>query len=102
VDGVDVGLYGSRGQQRLVVLALKLAETQFLTAETGEVPILLLDDVPSELDSRRRRLVLGRVASGGQVLATATEADLFPAEFLAAATLYRVQAGTLETAASPP
>ena len=102
VDGVDVGLYGSRGQQRLVVLALKLAETQFLTAETGEVPILLLDDVPSELDSRRRRLVLGRVASGGQVLATATEADFFPPEFLAGATIYRVEAGALVAAASPP
>ncbi len=102
VDGVDVGVYGSRGQQRLVVLALKLAETRYLEGETGEAPILLLDDVLSELDARRRRLVLAKVANGCQTLATATDIDTFPTEFLAQARVFRVESGALEELAAPP
>jgi DNA replication and repair protein RecF len=96
VDGVDVGVYGSRGQQRLAVLALKLAETRFLATETAEIPILLLDDVLSELDSRRRRFVLAQVAAGGQSLATTTDLEDFPPEFLSRAQVLFVRNGRVE------
>jgi DNA replication and repair protein RecF len=55
IDDIDVRTYGSQGQQRTVVLALKLAELEFLKSESGEYPILLLDDVFSEIDDIRRR-----------------------------------------------
>lgn len=58
VNGVDIRSYGSQGQQRTVALSLKLAELEIMHAETGEIPILILDDVLSELDvSRRERLL---------------------------------------------
>src|SRR5260370_20807636 len=57
LDGVDLNRYGSRGQQRLAVLALKLAEADWMRAEIGELPVVLLDDVLSELDPQRRRPV---------------------------------------------
>ena len=95
LDGVDLNTYGSRGQQRLAVVALKLAESEYMLAETGERPILLLDDVLSELDPARRGLVLERAAAGGQALITTTDlADLTPS-FLAEARLFRVEAGTI-------
>ena len=62
LDGVDLNTYGSRGQQRLAVLALKLAEADWMRAEIGELPVVLLDDVLSELDPQRREYVLQRVA----------------------------------------
>ena len=62
LDDVDLNIYGSRGQQRLAVLALKLAEADWMRAEIGELPLVLLDDVLSELDPQRRGYVLQRVA----------------------------------------
>jgi DNA replication and repair protein RecF len=95
---MDVNTYGSRGQQRLVVLALKLAEAEFMEAETGERPILLLDDVLSELDPARRAFVLERSIGEGQTLITTTHlSDLSPA-FLSRAEVLRVEAGTVEAA----
>ena len=74
LDGAAAGTYGSRGQQRLIVLALKLAEVDLMQQMTGEPPVLLLDDIGSELDAAHRRLVLDAVRAGGrQVLVTATE-----------------------------
>jgi DNA replication and repair protein RecF len=96
LDGVDVGTYGSRGQQRLVVLALKLAEAEYMQAETGERPILLLDDVLSELDPVRRAFVLERFAGEGQTLITTTSLDELPPDFLERAVRYRVSAGSIE------
>src|SRR5207302_3053882 len=62
LDGVDLNTYGSRGQQRLAVLALKLAEADWMRATLGDLPVVLLDDVLSELDPQRRAYVLQRVA----------------------------------------
>jgi DNA replication and repair protein RecF len=95
LDDVDLNTYGSRGQQRLAVLALKLAESEYMQAETGERPVLLLDDVLSELDPARRQFVLERALTGGQVLITTTNrADLSPA-FVADAAFFQVSAGTV-------
>jgi len=87
----DVALYGSRGQQRTVALALKLAEAEFLRQRTGEPPILLLDDVLSELDEHRRGFVLGSVTPDQQVLLTTTDLADFPSGFLANAAVYHVR-----------
>jgi DNA replication and repair protein RecF len=71
--------FGSQGEQRLAVLALLLAEAEALTARRGALPLLLLDDVLSELDLGRRRILAARVAGVGQALVTATDAAMLPA-----------------------
>ena len=77
--GRDVRSYASQGQQRLTLLALLLAECEAITELTSRSPLILLDDVMSELDSTRRRLLVERVQRIGQVLITATEFDQIPA-----------------------
>jgi DNA replication and repair protein RecF len=99
VDGVPQGVYGSRGQQRLSVLALKLAEVGFMRAETGEPPLLLLDDVLSELDPARQRFVLDTLGNDGQTLLTTTDLGSLDPAFLARARVFRVEDGTLHSAA---
>ena len=79
VDGVDMRIYGSRGQQRTVALSLKFAEARYMCGVVGEEPILLLDDIMSELDEQRRSWVLHAIDGGGQVIITATEADHYAA-----------------------
>jgi hypothetical protein len=95
VDGVDLNTYGSRGQQRLAVLALKLAEGQFMRAQTAERPILLLDDVLSELDPARRGFVLDQAGREGQTIITTTDLAGFPSAFLGEAAVFRVERGTV-------
>jgi DNA replication and repair protein RecF len=74
LEGVDLAAFGSRGQQRLAVVALKLAEIDVMTDVGGEPPVLLLDDVLSELDPRHRQLLREAAARGGaQVLVTTTD-----------------------------
>jgi DNA replication and repair protein RecF len=76
LDGLAARRYGSQGQQRTLALALKIAETRVLEAATGRTPLLLLDDVSSELDrERNRRLFEFLVATGGQVFITSTHED---------------------------
>jgi DNA replication and repair protein RecF len=72
--------FGSQGEQRLALLALLLAEAETIADRTGVSPLLLLDDVLSELDPERRRILAGRVRSAGQALVTATDAAMLPAE----------------------
>ena len=76
----DLRAFGSQGEQRSAVLALLLAESELLTARRGEPPLLLLDDVLSELDPERRRVLVEHVQGRGQTLITATTADALPAE----------------------
>jgi DNA replication and repair protein RecF len=101
VDNVDLGVYGSRGQQRTVTLVLKLAEAELMAQETGETPILLLDDLLSELDAVRRehllRLLLEREQ---QVLITATDLGPFGWVFLERAQVFRVKGGRITTGAA--
>jgi DNA replication and repair protein RecF len=72
--------FGSQGEQRLAVLALLLAEAELIVERRGIPPLLLLDDVLSELDPARRRILAARVASAGQAFVTATDAAMLPAE----------------------
>jgi len=94
---LSLGAYGSRGQQRTAVLALKLAEVDLMTAETGDTPILLLDDIMSELDTRRRGYLLSTIGSQEyQALITATDLSGFDAGFLENTTLLQVRQGEIE------
>jgi DNA replication and repair protein RecF len=77
--GRDLRGYGSQGEQRLALLALLLAEADTIVERTGVPPLLLLDDVLSELDPERRRLLAARVRGAGQTLITATDAAMLPA-----------------------
>jgi DNA replication and repair protein RecF len=76
----DLRSFGSQGEQRLALLALLLAEAEAITARSGVPPLLLLDDVLSELDPARRRLLAERVRGAGQALITATDAAMLPAD----------------------
>lgn len=96
VDDIDAGIYGSRGQQRTVALALKLAEARFMQSKTGEQPVLLLDDMLSELDAKRRHHLLESAAKHEQILITATDLDRFEPDFLRQAALFRVTVGQIE------
>jgi DNA replication and repair protein RecF len=78
-DGRDLRSFGSQGEQRLALLALLLAEAETIADRTGVPPLLLLDDVLSELDPDRRRILAARVSGVGQALVTATDAAMLPA-----------------------
>jgi len=95
VNGVNMLTYGSRGQQRTVALASKLGELAFMRSVTGEEPILLLDDVFSELDFSRREYLLRQVLKHEQVLITATDFASFPDEILTRAHQYQVLNGAV-------
>jgi DNA replication and repair protein RecF len=100
INGADAQYFGSRGQQRSVALALRLAELRYMTNRTGEQPVLLLDEALAELDDERRGLMLRLMEGHPQVLATTSNLDAFPTEFRERTTLLRVEPGTVE--AQPP
>lgn len=93
----DVGLYGSRGQARTAVMALKLAELDWMRGKIGEAPILLLDEVIAELDEKRRAFLLDRIDGAAQTLMTTTELDIFTPSFVERATVWRVADGQIDT-----
>jgi DNA replication and repair protein RecF len=93
---VDLGTYGSRGQQRTAVLSLKLAQLEWMQERTGEAPVLLLDEVLAELDAARRRYLLARVDHVEQALLTATDLEMFSAEFRERAALWEVRGGIVK------
>jgi DNA replication and repair protein RecF len=79
-DDRDLRAYGSQGEQRLAVLSLLLAEAHLIGARSGIPPLLLLDDVLSELDLERRRVLVRQVEARGQTMITATARDALPGE----------------------
>lgn len=96
LDGEPAAAYGSRAQQRTVALALRLAEAEFLRSRSGESPILLLDDILSEMDERRRKAVLAGIGAAEQALITTADLDRFSGPFLNRATILSVSAGRVE------
>ncbi len=93
---VDLGVYGSRGQQRTAALSLVLAQAAYMGRALGEEPVILLDDPLSELDAARRERVLRRCLSPGrQVLVTTAEPELIPADIRAQASVHVIEAGTV-------
>ena len=92
-NGMDLGDYGSRGQQRTSVLALKLAQVAWMRERTNEEPVLLLDEVLAELDPHRRRCLLERIGGSHQTIVTTTDLNRFDGEFVKAAKVMAVRGG---------
>ena len=91
----EARLFASQGQQRSAVLSLKLAELQYLADVTGEQPVLLLEDVMSELDPARRERLLAALQPGPQALITAADLNDLPRSILERAAVFRVERGTI-------
>jgi DNA replication and repair protein RecF len=90
---VDLGDYGSRGQGRTALLALKLGEVNYLRRKTGEWPVLLLDEIMSELDIQRRADLLAALAECDQAILTSTDLSMFEQEFIDSHAAWRVEGG---------
>jgi DNA replication and repair protein RecF len=95
-NGIDLGDYGSRGQIRTTLLALKLAEVNWMKERTGEWPVILLDEVMAELDLQRRADLLSYVSDAEQVLFTATDEHMFASEFVQKAEVWKVREGNIQ------
>jgi DNA replication and repair protein RecF len=94
-NGMDLRLYGSRGQNRTAVLAARLAEVSWLRRQTGEWPVLLLDEVLAELDPQRREDLLSHVRDAQQTILTSADLTMFSQDFRRRATIWQIRAGTL-------
>ncbi len=97
VNGINMLTYGSRGQQRTAALSAKLAELAYMRSSTGDEPVLLLDDVFSELDHTRREYLLRQVLQHEQVLLTTTDLMGFPTEIVTQAHIYHIVDGKIQT-----
>lgn len=87
--------YASQGQQRTVVLALKLSELDIITTKTGDEPILLLDDVLAELDDLRQNYLLKSINQNTQTIITSVDTILFEDEFLKDVNIYKIENGKI-------
>ncbi len=95
VNSRDLEMYGSRGQARTAVMAIKLAELGWMRQVIGEWPILLLDEFIAELDANRRAYLLERIDGATQSILTTTEPDIFTPKFLSGAAQWKVHAGQI-------
>lgn len=95
VNGRDVQIYGSQGQQRTTALSVKLAEIELIKNEMGEFPVLLLDDVLSELDDYRQSHLLSTIQGKVQTFVTTTSIDGINHETMKNANIYKVSKGQL-------
>lgn len=93
IGGQDAKLYASQGQQKTVVLSQKLAEVALISQETGDLPVLLLDDIMSELDKKRQSFILNHIREM-QILITCTDVDGFRMD--GDVTLFHVEEGRVE------
>ncbi|MDA0734746.1 MAG: DNA replication/repair protein RecF [Chloroflexi bacterium] len=93
VNGLDMGTFASRGEARTLALTLRLAEASYLSAARDDEPVVLLDDVLSEMDAARRRRVLEKVTRYQQSLITTTDLDLVQDYFGDQATYFKVADG---------
>jgi len=96
MNGIEMAKHASRGQARLAALGLRVAEARLMEERRGDPPVVLLDDVLSELDGRRRTLVLEEAARNHQTIVTTADMGQVPASFLEDAHRLRVEGGTVE------
>jgi DNA replication and repair protein RecF len=94
-NGIDLSDFGSRGQVRTTLLALKLAEIEWMKSRTGQWPVLLLDEVLAELDTSRRLDLLTSLEKIEQAILTTTDLNLFSSSFIEKAEMWEVSAGTV-------
>jgi DNA replication and repair protein RecF len=96
-NGIDLGIFGSRGQIRSLLLALKLAEVSWMKARSGTYPVLLLDETQAELDLQRRAELLDYLVAYEQAIFTTTDLALYPDNFIKKATIWNIAAGKIHT-----
>lgn len=94
-NSMDLGDFGSRGQQRTAVLALKLAQVEWMREQTREEPVLLLDEVLAELDPHRRRCLLSRIDASHQTIVTTTDVNRLEQSFIQGAAVLSVHGGVV-------
>ncbi len=96
INNIDASKFASQGQQRTIVLSLKLSELELIKEKTGYYPILLLDDVLAELDDRRQNYLLKSINENTQTIITSVDTVLFEEEFLKDVTIYNVENGSIK------
>ena len=96
INGKNVGTYGSQGQQRTTALSIKLAEIELIYEEVGEYPILLLDDVLSELDQSRQTMLLTTIRNRVQTFVTTPSISEIKHDILTDMKTFTIQAGTVK------
>jgi DNA replication and repair protein RecF len=101
VNNADATTFASQGQQRSLVLALKLAELDYVTASIGEPPVLLLDDVLAELDLGRQGALMSALPTSMQTVITTTHLSGFDPRWLKNASIYNVQQGAITMDSNP-
>ncbi len=95
INGIDATKFASQGQQRTLVLSLKLSELEIIKEKTGFYPILLLDDVLAELDDLRQNYLLKSIDKNTQTIITSVDTLLFEQEFLKYVTIYNIESGAI-------
>ena len=95
INDMDASKFASQGQQRTIVLALKLSELDIITQKTGDEPILLLDDVLAELDDIRQNYLLKSITENTQTIITSVDTILFEDEFLKDVQIYKIESGSV-------
>ena len=96
INGLDATKFASQGQQRTLVLSLKLSELEIIKEKTGYYPILLLDDVLAELDDKRQNYLLKSIDENTQTIITSVDTLLFEQEFLKDVTVYNIENGNVK------
>lgn len=96
INGADATKFASQGQQRTLVLSLKLSELEIIKDKTGYYPILLLDDVLAELDDKRQNYLLKSIGEKTQTIITSVDTLLFEQEFLKDVTIYNIENGKIK------
>jgi len=96
INGADATKFASQGQQRTLVLSLKLSELEIIKEKTGYYPILLLDDVLAELDDVRQNYLLKSIDENTQTIITSVDTLLFEQEFLKDVTIYNIEKGNIK------
>ena len=95
INNNEATKFASQGQQRTVVLALKLSELDIITQKTGDEPVLLLDDVLAELDDIRQNYLLKSINANTQTIITSVDTVLFEEEFLENVKIYKIENGRI-------
>ena len=95
INNIDAKKYASQGQQRTVVLSLKLSELSLIKDKIGEMPILLLDDVLAELDDIRQGYLLDAIGQSTQTIITSVDTLHFKDEYLNSVDIIKINAGEL-------
>ena len=93
INNNEATKFASQGQQRTIVLALKLSELDIITEKTGDEPVLLLDDVLAELDDIRQNYLLKSINPDTQTIITSVDTVLFEDEFLKDVKIYKIEDG---------